>query len=102
MNVQGVFIARNKLKEQQEGMSERTILGMIETLKHPNIVTFPSSYIQCGVKISLFPYIPNGFHATFNSGQHMEASDVYFGKYWYSTCSTQDPSLFSWRWNCGN
>lgn len=74
-------MARKELKEPRTGMSERAILEMLGTLEHPHIIQFFGSYTQHNVENLLFPYIPMNVMQLFESGQYMEASEVYFGIY---------------------
>ncbi|KAI8721440.1 Serine/threonine protein kinase [Fusarium sp. LHS14.1] len=78
-----VIIARKELEKGASGFSERAILDLVQTLKHPNIVEFLGSYSYSGSFNLLFPLATMDLKTFLYQGDHsrMEAHKVYSNVY---------------------
>ncbi|KAL8703347.1 MAG: hypothetical protein Q9201_003459 [Fulgogasparrea decipioides] len=77
--MQESVVARKELREKQKGTDERSILDLLATLQHPNIVPFLGSYTQHGVGNLLFPYVPIDLAELLRTERAIDAYDIYLG-----------------------
>lgn len=86
---QEVVVARKELQDRQSNANERTILDLLQTLKHPNIVQFLGSYTQHGVQNLLFQYALMDLEQLFKSERIMDAHIIYHGMYGITNALTK-------------
>ncbi len=75
------MIARKELKPGKQDASERSVLEMLNKIKHPNIVEFLGSYSQYGLQNLLFPYVPMDLHRLFLEKSPLDPDIIYANIY---------------------